>query len=128
MPQKSVDAYNKVDELLWGLRAQEQERVEERLKELQEKEFNAVDEEMDRLDNEVKGPRPFGSKLVFLGPLVGAEALKLLYGPLEHAPIMGADRARNREAVLPAVTQGEVGVLLRVGHAHPAYEYAPTVC
>ena len=40
---------------------------------------------------------------------------------------MGADRARNREAVLPAVAQGEVGVLLRVGHAHPAYEYAPTV-
>ena len=51
LPQKSIDAYNKVDELLWMLRAQEQERVGERLEDLREEEFNAVDEEMDRLDN-----------------------------------------------------------------------------
>ena len=100
LPQKSVDAYNKVDELLWGLRAQEQERVEERLKELQEKEFNAVDEEMDRLDNRYSDLEDKESRAMLASAEPLQDRLEALISAEEEAAAREAETYYQKRAPL----------------------------
>ena len=61
------------------------------------------------------------------GLLVRMATVELTHGALEHAAVSRGDLARNGEAVLPAVPDGQVDVLLGVGHPHPADENATTV-
>lgn len=79
------------------------------------------------LDLAIEGGGTHIDEGALCGLLVCAVGGKLADRLLDDLSILGGDLARQREAVLPAVSDCEVRDIGRIGHAHPADQDAASV-